>query len=208
MPLSAPRPLQPLPDPGRRRRHPRVPGPKTIDQLRVPESGARRLRCADLKGDLNPARHPARQGLRGDSDQKLSQLFGGENRKVTCHRSSSESAAERRPQPRSPVCQDRESLSVLQLSALSRPRATISAPHSSSSDPRPGIAGRVPEFPVLCYWGLPAPPGLLCAGALPSVPQTKRVRGVARVNLRRRLRFSACRSVGMVDSASLVGGVV
>ena len=121
---------------------------------------------------------------------------------------SSESTAERRPQPRSPVCQDQESLSVLQLSALFRPRATISAPHSSSSDPRPGIAGRVPEFPVLCYWGVPAPPGLLCAGALPSPPQTKRLRGAARVNLRGRLRFSACRSVGMVDSASLVGGLV
>ena len=143
------------------------------------------------QGRSQSSKNPARQGLRGDSGQKLSQLFGGENRKAICHRSSSESAAERKPQPRSPVYQDRESLSVLHVSALSRPTATISAPHSSSSDPRPGIAGRVPEFPVLRCWGLPAPPGLLRAGTRPSAQQAKRVRGAARVNLRERLRLSA-----------------
>ena len=48
---------------------------------------------------------PARQGLHGDSGQKLSQLLSKENRKATCLRSFSESTTERRPQYRSPVCQ-------------------------------------------------------------------------------------------------------
>ena len=89
--------------------------------------------------ELNPAVLNHDQLYMPASDQLWLEPRQDSKRGIHDHRSSSESPAEGRPQPRSPVCRDRESLSVLQLSALSHPRATISAPHSSSSDPRPGI---------------------------------------------------------------------
>ena len=61
LPLGAPRPLQSLPGPGRRRRHPKAPRPKTIDQFEGP-----RVRCS-------PAAMRGRQG-RSQSSETPSQI--------------------------------------------------------------------------------------------------------------------------------------
>lgn len=130
------------------------------------------------QGSSQSARTPSQTGAAWGLSQKLSQIVRQGKQESNLPPVIQESAAERRPQPRSPVCQDPVSLSLLHLSALSRPRATISAHIPPPSDPRrgtPAAESRVPSSFLLLGSSSPARPPRR-RSALPSTQQASECR--------------------------------